>query len=115
MILESQLSSLAAPAADRLLAYAWKLWFWGDSIGFEGLLDAAELTGQEKYLAFVYGVFKGWLAREGFRSQFDYTAPGVALLRVFEKTGDAALMAAALRHAEYMASFRQTDSGAYVR
>ncbi len=115
MIPETQLLNLAAAAADRLLNYGWKLWFWGDSVGLEGLLDASELTGQEKYLAYVYGMFKGWLAREPYRSQFDYTAPGVALLRVYEKTGDTALMAAALRHAEYMASFRQTDSGAYMR
>lgn len=115
MIPETQLSNLASAAADRLLTYPWKLWFWGDSVGFEGLLDASELTGQDKYLAFVYGIFKGWLARETFRSEFDYTAPGVALLRVYEKTEDPALLAAALRHAEYMASFRQTESGAYVR
>ncbi len=115
MIPETQLSNLATAAADRLLSYPWKLWFWGDSVGFEGLLDASELTGQDKYLAFVYGILKGWLAREPFRSQFDYTAPGVALLRVYEKTEDSALLDAALRHAEYMASFRQTESGAYVR
>jgi len=115
VIPETQLATLAAAAADRLLAYPWKIWFWGDSVGFEGLLDAAELTGQEKYLTFVYGIFKSWIAREPFRSPFDYTAPGVALLRVYEKSGDAALMAAALRHADYMASFRQTDSGAYMR
>jgi len=115
VIPDTQLAHLATAAADRLLSNPWKVWFWGDSVGFEGLLDASELTGQDKYFAFVYGMFKGWLAREQFRSQFDYTAPGVALLRVYEKAGDPALMAAALRHADYMASFRQTDSGAYVR
>jgi unsaturated rhamnogalacturonyl hydrolase len=115
MIPEARLTTLATAAADQLLSYPWKVWFWGDSVGFEGLLDASELTGQDKYLAFVYGMFKSWLAREQSRSQFDYTAPGVALLRVYEKTGDPALMAAALRHAEYMASFRQTESGAYMR
>jgi unsaturated rhamnogalacturonyl hydrolase len=109
------LPSVAVQAADLLLSYPWKFWFWGDSVGFEGLLDASELTGQDKYLAFVYGALKGWLVRERFRSEFDYTAAGVALLRVYEKTGDEALLAAARRHAEYMAAFRQTDSGAYVR
>ena len=32
-------------AADRLLSYGWKLWFWADSIGMEGLLDASEVIG----------------------------------------------------------------------
>jgi len=113
--LPTSLPNLAVEAADLLLGYPWKFWFWGDSIGFEGLLDASELTGQEKYLGFVHGAFKGWLARERFRSEFDYTAPGVALLRVYEKTGDPALLGAARRHAAYMASFRQTDCGAYLR
>jgi len=106
---------LAAKAADLLLLYPWKVWFWGDSIGLEGLLEAAEITGDAKYEGFVYGLFKAWIAREQCRSEFDYTAPGVALLRVFEKTGDRALLGAARRHATYMASFRKTESGAAVR
>jgi unsaturated rhamnogalacturonyl hydrolase len=109
------LCSLAVRAADLLISYPWKLWFWGDSIGLEGLLDASELTGSPKYVGFVHGLLKGWVARERQRSEFDYTAPGVALLRVFEATGDSQLLAAALRHAEYLAGFRKTACGAYVR
>ena len=60
-------------------------------------------------------IFKAWIAREQFRSEFDYTAPGVALIRVYEKTGDPALLGAARRHATYMAGFRKTESGAAVR
>jgi len=111
----SELRKIAAKAADLLLGYPWKVWFWGDSIGLEGLLEAAEITGDEKYAGFVYGLFKAWIAREECRSEFDYTAPGVALLRVFEKTGDEALLSAARRHATYMAGFRKTESGAAVR
>lgn len=105
----------AARAADLLLAHQWKVWFWGDSIGLEGLLDAAELTGQSKYAAYVHGLLKGWIAREGCRSEFDYTAPGVALLRLFEQTRDAALLEAARRHAAYLLQFRRTKAGAYLR
>jgi unsaturated rhamnogalacturonyl hydrolase len=113
---EDELKTIAARAADLVLAHRWKLWFWGDSIGLEGLLDASELTGDEKYFGFVYGLLKGWLARERFRSDFDYTAPGVALLRVYEKTGETSLLDAAVRHANYMASFRKTtEAEAYVR
>jgi unsaturated rhamnogalacturonyl hydrolase len=111
----TQLQTLAVKTAELLLPYPWKFWFWGDSIGFDGLLDASELTQQGKYLTFAYGALKAWIARERCRSEFDYTAPGVALLRVYEKTGDPALLSAARRHGDYMAAFRQTESGAYVR
>jgi unsaturated rhamnogalacturonyl hydrolase len=111
----NELKQIARKAADLLLGYPWKLWFWGDSIGLEGLLDAAEVTGDQKYLGFVHGLLKGWLAREHHRSEFDYTAPGVALLRAYEKSGDLTLLDAAKRHAEYLAVFRRTKGGAYVR
>lgn len=114
-ILDTRLQTLAIKAADLLLPYPWKIWFWGDSVGFEGLLDASEITGYAKYLVFAYGVFKSWLARERCRSEFDYNAPGVALLRVWEKTHDTSLLAAARRHADYLAEFRQTESGAFMR
>lgn len=115
MLKEHSLSNLASKAADHLLTHGWKMWFWGDSVGFEGLLDATELTGNEKYSGFVYGFLKGWLAREGYRGKFDYTAPGVALLRTYELTGDTALLEGALRHASYMSSFRKSAHGAYVK
>ena len=106
---------LAAKAAGLLLAHPWKVWFWGDSIGVEGLLDASDLTGNPAYSQFAYGLLKGWLGREQHRGKFDYTAPGVALLRVYEMTSDPALLAAAYRHAEYMRSFRKTAAQAYMR
>ena len=109
------LRTIAHKAADQLLSYEWKIWFWGDSIGLEGLLDASELTGDERYRAYVLGLLKGWIPREQHRSQFDYTAPGVALLRVYEQTGDRTLLDAAHRHGQYMAGFRRTTAGAYLR
>src|SRR5271157_5437941 len=109
---DQELRKIAAKAADLLMSYPWKVWFWGDSIGLEGLLDAAELTGDAKYAGYVYGFFKAWIAREKFRSKFDYTAAGVALVRVFGLTGDFELLEAAKRHALYMSGFRKTKSGA---
>lgn len=102
-------------AAALLMRHRWKLWFWADSIGLEGLLDASELTRDDRYAAYVYGLMKGWVARMAQRSTFDYTAGGVALLRVYERTNDDALLEAAYEHADYMAGFRRTDAGAYLR
>lgn len=115
MIPNDSLKQTVRRAADTLLGYPWKLWFWGDSIGLEGLLDATEMLGDERYAAYVYGLLKGWLAREQYRSEFDYNAAGVALLRCYQKTGDARLLEAARRHAAYLAGFRTTFNGAFVR
>lgn len=115
MLTADSLIGTASRAADLLLAHQWKVWFWGDSVGLEGLLDAAELTGEPKYAAYVHGLLKSWIAREQHRSEFDYTAPGVALLRVFEQTRDAALLEAARRHAAYLLKSRRTQGGAYIR
>jgi unsaturated rhamnogalacturonyl hydrolase len=112
---QEEIRGIAAKAASTLLSYPWKVWFWGDSIGLEGLLNATELTGDAQYRGFVYGLFKAWIAREKFRSEFDYTAAGVALLQLYEQTRDEELLAAAERHSAYMAGFRKTDTGAAIR
>jgi unsaturated rhamnogalacturonyl hydrolase len=110
-----RLRNTVGRAADLLMRYGWKFWFWGDSVGFEGLLDAAEWLEEAKYEAFVYGTMKAWIARRHPARAWDYTAPGVALLRLYERTSDAALLRAARDHAEYLVAFRQTEHGAYVR
>lgn len=115
MISRSYLREIARLAAGQLMLHPWRLWFWGDSIGVEGLLDASELTGDWQYTAYVSGLLKGWIARENCRSVFDYTAPGLGLVRAWEKTHDQAMLDAARHHADYMAGFRTTAAGAYVR
>lgn len=115
MIWKNSLPETASRVAHRLLSFPWKVWFWGDSIGFEGLLDAGELCQDPSYMAYAHGIFKGWLAREQCRSPFDYNAPGVALLRVYESTGDRSLLEGARRHAAYLNHFRKTLHGAFVR
>jgi unsaturated rhamnogalacturonyl hydrolase len=106
--------NLVRRAADRLLAHRWKLWFWADSIGLEGLLDASAITGDEKYFGYVYGFFKAWIPRMEHRSPFDHTAAGVALVRCYERTKDPALLEAARALADYLATFRKTNSGCPV-
>ena len=101
-------------AADRLLQHRWKEWFWADAIGFEGLLDATEMTGDGKYLGFVYGFFKAWIPRMHHHSRFDHTAAGVALVRCYSMTRDPALLEAACEFAGYLAAFRRTKCGCQV-
>ena len=111
----STLETISRRAAQRLLAYPWKMWFWGDSIGLEGLLDAAEVAQQREYFAFVHGLRKAWAARANQRGEWEYTAPGLALMRVHEQTGDPALLELARAHAAYLAGFRQSEGGIFIR
>jgi len=113
--MDNETRDLARRVADRLLSNDWKVWFWGDSSGLEGLLDAAELLQDAKYQSFVYGMVKAWVAKGSPKNEWEHTAAGVALLRVYEATGDDALLQKAVSHAEYLASFSQTENGAYIR
>jgi unsaturated rhamnogalacturonyl hydrolase len=77
----SGVEAKAAALAGHLVRHPWRVWYFADSVGFEGLLAATELTDDERYRHFAYGIARGWLRRPGF-ARFDYTAPGVALLEL---------------------------------
>jgi unsaturated rhamnogalacturonyl hydrolase len=96
-------------AADRLIAHPFQAWFYGDSIGFEGLLSASDLLGDGRYADFVHGFLRGWAARDRPYRPDDNTAPGHVLCAVAERTGDAHLRAAAVRLAEHLAGRRRID------
>jgi unsaturated rhamnogalacturonyl hydrolase len=110
-----ELKRIAHLAATQMMPHRWKLWFWGDSIGLEGLLDASEITGDDRYSGYVYGLLKAWAAKQEHRSKFDYTAAGAATLRMYQQTKDDQLLETAVNHAEYLAAFRQTEGNAYLR
>lgn len=62
-----------------LCRYPFRVWGYGDSIGFEGLLAAGELLATSRYDAFVHGMAKGWAARSEPFVEIDNTAPGHAI------------------------------------
>lgn len=101
--------------ADLSMSYQWKLWFWGDSIGLEGLLDASWITQDERYFSFVYGILKAWASRKEKRNEWEYTAAGVALMRVYAKTHDPELLRLAIDFADYLIPFRKSDRGITIR
>jgi unsaturated rhamnogalacturonyl hydrolase len=94
--LASPLAEKAALAAEHLIRYPWRVWWFADSVGFEGLLAATEVTGDERYRDFAYGMTQAWLSRTTTRSgapgtlgraapewdRFDFTAPGVAMVEL---------------------------------
>ena len=50
-------------AADVLARYRFELWKCGDSIGYEGLLPASDLLGDNRWQGFVHGAIKAWAGR----------------------------------------------------
>jgi unsaturated rhamnogalacturonyl hydrolase len=99
-------------AAERLLRYEFKPWFYGDSVGFEGLLAAAELFDDHRYSDFAHGFLQAWAARDVPRGPDDNTAPGLVLCDVAADTGDPDLVAAAGRLSQYLAARRRVTGTA---
>jgi unsaturated rhamnogalacturonyl hydrolase len=106
-------SALLACAADRLLAYPFACWHYGDSIGFEGLLAASDTLADESYGAFAHGFMRAWAARAFPYRELDNTAPGHALCLVYERTGDRSLLEAAERLAAFLTNRRRL-AGVYA-
>jgi unsaturated rhamnogalacturonyl hydrolase len=89
-------------AADLLARYRFQVWHYGDSIGFEGLLAAADVLDDARYEGWVHGALKAWAPRaEPFR-ELDNTAPGHAMCLAFERTGDEAILEAAAPLAAFL-------------
>jgi unsaturated rhamnogalacturonyl hydrolase len=94
-------------AAERLLQHPFQAWFYGDSVGFEGLLAASELLDDVRYRDFARGFLRGWAARDEPRGADDNTAPGLVLCEIAGAEADDELGRAARRLADYLASRRR--------
>jgi unsaturated rhamnogalacturonyl hydrolase len=100
-------------AADRLCAYRFACWHYGDSIGFEGLLAAADLLDDARYEGFVHGAVKSWIPRAKPYRELDNTAPGYAMCLLYRRAGDEAVLEACLELARFLTG-RRTLRDAYV-
>jgi unsaturated rhamnogalacturonyl hydrolase len=100
-------------AADMLCRYEFECWRYGDSIGFEGLIDGTRLTGDGRYLGFAYGAVKSWIPRAQPYTFWDNTAPGHAMCLVYEAFEDEAVLTAAVDLAAYLRS-RRLCRGVFV-
>ena len=97
----SQPEQVLKAVARRTLQYDFSVWFWGDAIAMDGLVEAAELLADNLYSDFCLKYFQRWAQRA--LSWPDHLAPGAALLRVYERTRDRSLLDAALRLANWIA------------
>jgi unsaturated rhamnogalacturonyl hydrolase len=102
-----QIETLLTRLAARTRRYDFTVWFWGDAIAFDGLLDAAELAADGTASEFCLRFFDRWLTAPA--AWTDYLTPGDALLRLQAATGRADLLDGALRLARWYAE--QTPRG----
>ncbi|MCV6822983.1 MULTISPECIES: glycoside hydrolase family 88 protein [Halocynthiibacter] len=98
---------LIAAVAERLAAHEFKGWFYGDSVGFEGLVAAADLLEDPKWIDFSHGFFRAWATRRHPFHPDDNTAPGHVMCDIVERTGDEVLKTAVLDLAEHLRSRRK--------
>lgn len=100
---------MVGAVADRLMTHAFQGWFYGDSVGFEGLVAASDTLGNRKWLDFSHGFFRAWGTRLHPFEPDDNTAPGHVMCDVVERTGDEVLKAAVLELAHHLRARRKVD------
>jgi unsaturated rhamnogalacturonyl hydrolase len=102
-------SELLRRVAERTLAFDFGVWQWGDAIAIDGLLDASELLGDDRYVTRVAGFYRGWAARAlGWP---DHLTPGAPLVRLCGRDQEPELLAAAVRLAAWLKAVPHTDDG----
>lgn len=79
--------------AATVLGYPFHVWGFGEGIALRGLLE----THEPLYEGFVRGLFSSWMGRGGPQGFEDHVAPGLELLMLYERTGEAELLDAARR------------------
>lgn len=99
--------ALVARVVDRLREHAFHGWFYGDSIGFEGLIRASDLTGNPTWSDFSHGFFRAWATRREPWQPDDNTAPGHAMCEIVARTGDAVLREAVIDLARHLRERRR--------
>ncbi len=101
-------------AADVLADYDFQGWFYGDSIGFEGLLAASELLGDGRWASLARGFIRGWATRGRPYRELDNTAPGLAMCLIAERQSDEIVLEVAKDLADYLRSRPMIGDGAWV-
>jgi unsaturated rhamnogalacturonyl hydrolase len=86
---------LLSAVVARTLDYDFTIWFWGDAIAIDGLLDAAEALDDECAYDRAKQFLVNWSQRD--IGWVDHLTPGGALLRIWRRENDGRLLDAALR------------------
>ncbi|AMM31640.1 hypothetical protein SA2016_0955 [Sinomonas atrocyanea] len=105
-------AELLGRLARRTRAYDFTVWFWGDAIAIDGLLEAAELVGDKEASAHAERFLRRPAAPLGWR---DHLAPGDALLRLAAVTDDPAPLEQARRLADHLLGVPRAEDAPLYR
>jgi unsaturated rhamnogalacturonyl hydrolase len=94
--------------AGRTTRYDMSVWFWGDAIACDGLLEAAELCGNRAAAAHVERMVHRWYAQPA-GAWTDYLAPGGTLLTIAGRAGDTKLLVRAEALARWLLEAPEID------
>lgn len=97
-------AELLRRSADSLLVLPYEAWSFGDSVAFEAMVAASAVLNDERWLRFAQGFVRAWATRAEPYRRLDATAPGLAMVEVYERTGDPLVLEAALELARYLVS-----------
>lgn len=93
---------VAALVAPTLTGLGYQTWNFGDSVGFEAMIAASDLLGDERWAAFGWGWARAWATRSHPFVRQDCTAPGLAIAELARRFDDPMLLAAAVELADYL-------------
>ena len=82
-----ELMARVADAAIYYPEYQYRVWGYGEWIALDGLLAAARICQNPRYLGFVEGLIAGWISKRDRLIPADHVAPGVALIELYGLTG----------------------------
>lgn len=90
--------------AERALDWDYSVWFWGDAIVMDAVLDASELLGDETLADGVRTHVNRWIrrAQSSGLSWADHMTPGSAVIRVGKADGDPKALEAARALAAFL-------------
>ena len=103
---------LLVGVADSIKAMRFETWNFGDSTGFEALLDSSRVLQDSTLFSYAHGWMRSWATRAQPFRRLDCTAPGLAMVEVATETTDGALFEVLVQLARYLMS-RPTDRGVY--
>ncbi|MEW5980034.1 MAG: glycoside hydrolase family 88 protein [Acidobacteriota bacterium] len=92
--------------------YRYKVWGYGEWIALEGLLAASEIAGNPHAQGFVEGLVGGWVSKREQLIPADHVAPGVALIRLHQLTGQDVYLDRALALARLLLDSPRCSRGA---
>ena len=103
---------LLEKVGKSLLGMPYKSWNFGDSTGFEGILETGRILKDPTYFAFAEGWFRAWASRPEPFKPLDCTAPGVAMVEVARETDNQEIFESLNRLATYLMG-RSKNRGIY--